>query len=64
VTEPEFHPDQFRAQLDQASAAFRDLAPAISGFWKELITAGMDKGAATAVVCQWVAGLFQQGKRE
>jgi hypothetical protein len=58
----DFNPDLFRAQLDQAQAAFRDLAPAIGEFYKGLVEAGMPVGAATSVVCTWVAGLFQQGK--
>ena len=62
MTEPEFNPDAFRAQMDQAGAAFKDLAPAIAGFWKELCANGMEEGAATAIVCTWVAGLFQQAK--
>ncbi len=58
----EFDPAAFRAQLDQAQAALKDLAQPIAEFWKALIAAGLDMGAATAVTCQWVAGVLQQGK--
>ena len=58
----EFDPAAFRAQLAQAQAALKDLAQPISEFWKALVEAGMDKSAATATVCTWVAGVLQQGK--
>jgi len=63
VTEPDFNPDRFRAQMDQAQSAFKDLAPAIASFWLELQVNGMDRASSTAIVCTWVAGLFQQGKQ-
>jgi len=54
----EFNPDAFRAQLDQAGAAFKDLAVPIADFWKALVAAGMAKDAATATVCTYVSALF------
>ena len=61
----QFNPDAFRAQLDQAGAAFKDLAVPIADFWKALVGAGMDKSAATATVCTYVSALFtmHQGKQ-
>jgi hypothetical protein len=57
----DFEPSAFRAQVDQAQAAFKDLAPAIAEFWKALIASGMTENAATLVVCQWVVSALSKG---
>lgn len=42
----------FRAALDQVSAALVDMAKAIAGYYVALVAAGIPHDAATALACE------------
>lgn len=54
----------FLAALDQVSAALKDMATAVAGYYTALVEAGVPHESATALVCEMQSILIHGQQQE